>query len=212
MAEKPKHDQSTKTHIMKVATKLFSERGLEDVSVREIAKASGQNLSMISYYFGGKEGLYIAILHEHMEQTVAKIQEIFVDSDVQKMTKQSFRKEIHAMVSLVTNLKFASPEMSNIMYREKINRLPYAREIHEKLTTPVAEKILEIFRHAQKKGILRDNFDPRIFMGLLFDSIMGYFVSYDCGIKMMQGDWKFPRDKELFIDFVTDLFLQGILK
>lgn len=197
---------------MTVATKLFSERGFEDVSVREIAKASGQNLSMISYYFGGKEGLYVAILQEHMQKTIAEISKIFSSADVKKMTKQTFHKEIRSVVSLVTNLKFASPEMTNIMHRERINRLPYAREIHEKLTTPVVGQVVEVFKQAQKKGIVRSNFDPRVFIAVLFESVIGYFASHECGIKSFQGDWKFPRDKEKFIDFITDLFLQGIFK
>ena len=40
---------------------------MNGVSVRELASAAGVNLSMISYYFGGKEGLYAEILKEQFE-------------------------------------------------------------------------------------------------------------------------------------------------
>jgi AcrR family transcriptional regulator len=43
---------------------LFAERGLHGVSVRELAKAAGTNVSMISYHFGGKLGLYEAVLRQ----------------------------------------------------------------------------------------------------------------------------------------------------
>ena len=46
------------------ATPLFAEKGFNGVSVREIAGFAGVNVSMISYYFGGKEGLYAAVLNE----------------------------------------------------------------------------------------------------------------------------------------------------
>ncbi len=167
---------------------------------------------MISYYFGGKEGLYKAIIYEHMKLTISEIQKIFLTHEPQKMTKQSFRGEIRSLVALITNMKFASPEMTKIMQRERVDGLPFAREMHEQLIDPVAEQILEVFKEAQKKGILRSHMDPRIFMGMLFESILGYFTMHQCGLKTMQGDFKFPRDKEKFIDFVTDLFSEGILK
>jgi TetR/AcrR family transcriptional regulator len=49
---------------MEVGTDLFAERGLHGVSIRELSQAAGASISMISYYFGGKEGLYAAVLRE----------------------------------------------------------------------------------------------------------------------------------------------------
>jgi AcrR family transcriptional regulator len=51
-----------RTHLIAAATPLFARKGLNGVSVRELAKAAGVNGAMISYYFGGKEGLYEAVL------------------------------------------------------------------------------------------------------------------------------------------------------
>lgn len=50
--------------LMEVGTQLFAERGLNGVSVRELSQAAGASISMVSYYFGGKEGLYSAVLQE----------------------------------------------------------------------------------------------------------------------------------------------------
>ena len=43
---------------------LFAEYGYDKVSIRQIAADAGANSSMISYYFGSKQGLYEAILRE----------------------------------------------------------------------------------------------------------------------------------------------------
>ncbi len=48
--------------LLEVGTRLFAERGLYGVSIREISLEAGASISMISYYFGGKEGLYAAVL------------------------------------------------------------------------------------------------------------------------------------------------------
>jgi TetR/AcrR family transcriptional regulator len=50
--------------IIATATCLFAERGLNGVSIRELSTAAGVSISMISYYFSGKEGLYSSVLQE----------------------------------------------------------------------------------------------------------------------------------------------------
>ncbi|MGD9941733.1 MAG: transcriptional regulator CecR [Burkholderiaceae bacterium] len=41
--------------------KEFSERGVDGASARRVAEMAGQNVAAVTYYFGGKEGLYLAI-------------------------------------------------------------------------------------------------------------------------------------------------------
>ncbi|HJV65196.1 MAG TPA: TetR family transcriptional regulator [Geomonas sp.] len=53
-----------RTQLIAAATPLFARRGLNGVSTRELARAAGVNISMISYHFGGKAGLYEAVLRE----------------------------------------------------------------------------------------------------------------------------------------------------
>jgi TetR/AcrR family transcriptional regulator len=50
--------------LLAAATCLFAERGLNGISIRELSRAAGVSISMISYYFGGKEGLYSSVLEE----------------------------------------------------------------------------------------------------------------------------------------------------
>ena len=53
-----------RSKLVEVGTRLFAERGLYGVSVRELSLAAGTSISMVSYCFGGKEGLYAAVLQE----------------------------------------------------------------------------------------------------------------------------------------------------
>lgn len=58
---------TTKEQILICARKLFSSKGFAETSVRDIAKAAGQNLALISYHFGSKEGLLEAIISDFTE-------------------------------------------------------------------------------------------------------------------------------------------------
>lgn len=57
-------NKNAEQKIIEVATKLFAKNGFEGASTRDICKEAGVNISLISYYFGGKEGLYKKIVAE----------------------------------------------------------------------------------------------------------------------------------------------------
>jgi AcrR family transcriptional regulator len=50
--------------ILEVATREFAEKGLAGARIDVIAEAMRTSKRMIYYYFGSKEGLYVAVLEE----------------------------------------------------------------------------------------------------------------------------------------------------
>lgn len=58
------HPPSTQDKLLKAARDLFWTRGYSNVSVREITKAAGVDVALVSRYFGNKEGLFDATLAE----------------------------------------------------------------------------------------------------------------------------------------------------
>lgn len=66
-ARKPRADGAeARERLLHIALRLFAGKGYADTSTREIAQASGVNLSAIKYYFGDKAGLYRAVFTEPM--------------------------------------------------------------------------------------------------------------------------------------------------
>ncbi len=59
-------DLTAKGRILRAAEVLFAERGLDAVSLREVAIRAGQkNTNAVQYHFGSKEGLVYAIWERH---------------------------------------------------------------------------------------------------------------------------------------------------
>ncbi|MDI9915911.1 TetR family transcriptional regulator [Rhodococcus sp. IEGM 1379] len=53
--------------ITDVADRMFAERGVDEVSLREIVIESGQkNVSAVQYYFGGRDGLFLAVFRRRL--------------------------------------------------------------------------------------------------------------------------------------------------
>ena len=65
-------DLAPRDHLKRVARLLIAERGVRDVSVREIAQAaSHRNLGVVAYYFGTKDKLIAEILTDGAERIEA---------------------------------------------------------------------------------------------------------------------------------------------
>jgi TetR/AcrR family transcriptional regulator, regulator of cefoperazone and chloramphenicol sensitivity len=58
----PSKSDLAKTKLLEAALEVFGQKGLAGATVREIARAAGQNVAAIAYYFGGKEHLYCAVV------------------------------------------------------------------------------------------------------------------------------------------------------
>jgi AcrR family transcriptional regulator len=54
--------EGTKRNIIEIATEEFAGKGFSGARVDDIAARTKTSKRMIYYYFGGKEGLYIAVL------------------------------------------------------------------------------------------------------------------------------------------------------
>lgn len=54
--------QRTRERLMEEALRLFAVKGHEAVGTRELAAAAGTNIASIAFHFGGKEGLYGAVI------------------------------------------------------------------------------------------------------------------------------------------------------
>ena len=54
----------TRQQLLEVAGQLFAERGYARATSKEICELAGTNIAAVNYHFGGKDGLYAAVLEE----------------------------------------------------------------------------------------------------------------------------------------------------
>ncbi len=95
----------TRNLLLDTGLRLFAIHGFESVSTRQLTTESGTNIAAINYHFGGKEGLYRAVLEQLVVDTegyfgpgMAKIQESILAAadDRQKL--------VNAITGLIANL------------------------------------------------------------------------------------------------------------
>lgn len=67
----------TRKRILEAAFQSLAARGYTSLNVRDIAKDAGVNHALISYYFGGKDRLVIAVLDEANRQLLERQQQLY---------------------------------------------------------------------------------------------------------------------------------------
>ena len=63
--------EAARQALLEAGIELFGRRGLEGATTRDIAHAAGQNIAAIPYYFGSKDGLYLAVA-THLLDTIVQ--------------------------------------------------------------------------------------------------------------------------------------------
>lgn len=58
------HGDATRQHMLDVAGPLFAEYGYDATTSKRVCEAAGVNQAGVNYHFGGREGLYAAVLVE----------------------------------------------------------------------------------------------------------------------------------------------------
>jgi AcrR family transcriptional regulator len=67
----------TRASLLRAARKVFGRRGYYGASLDEIAEEAGFSKGALYYNFGGKEGLFGALLEERLEERVRTIRDAF---------------------------------------------------------------------------------------------------------------------------------------
>ena len=117
---------ATRDLILATAERMFAERGVHDVSNRQISEAAGQgNNTAVGYHFGTKTDLVRAIVRKHAERVEERrrelIAELGADPDVRDWVTVLVRSATDHMGSLGTPswlARFSAQLMNDPALRE----------------------------------------------------------------------------------------------
>src|SRR5688572_29765373 len=116
-ASEPRTNDPARTmaDIIEVATREFSEKGLAGARIDLIAEAMRTSKRMIYYYFGSKEGLYVAVL----EEAYRRIRAIESDLHLEDLAPED---ALRRLVGFTVDYQFANPDFIRLVMTENIHR------------------------------------------------------------------------------------------
>jgi AcrR family transcriptional regulator len=196
-----------KDHILDVAERVFSEKGFDGASTRLISGEAGVNMAMLNYYFGSKEGLFLAIFERKISHFQNILQNLGNDDTMTPWAKMENYIEMYGE-KVVNNNCF-----QKLLYQEMgINR---RTELSDKLREMLMKNVAEldkILREGIEKGDFKKDIDRSMVIATLYGTknyiintpvmstaLLGYDISDD---KMIEEKLK-PQIKS---------FMKNLLK
>jgi AcrR family transcriptional regulator len=105
---------ATREALLTAGAELFAERGYDGVPVAAIAGKAGVNKAMINYHFGGKRGLYLAIVSTTFADIIGRVEAL---ADSPRPAPEVLRELIAAVGELATR---RHPHFCSMMLREVV--------------------------------------------------------------------------------------------
>jgi AcrR family transcriptional regulator len=146
--------ERSRADLLAVATEVFAESGYSGARVDEIAERTRTTKRMIYYYFGSKEGLYMAVLetaYRGIREAEQRLQVDHVDPVVamRRLAELTFDHHLdhQAFIRLVA--------IENIHRGEYIGRLDSLRS----LAQPATSLLDEILSRGREQGVFRADVD-----------------------------------------------------
>jgi AcrR family transcriptional regulator len=157
-----------KIQILTVAEKLFSDKGFEGTSIRDISKHAKINIAMVSYYFGSKDKLLESLILYKTADLKLQIESL-QHEDLHPLDK------VNKLVEIYINRINCNRGIFRVLHFE------LASKKREESLTAFTElkkgnlKSLEsIIKEGQSKGIFRKD----VIIPLITPTIMGTFFHF----------------------------------
>jgi AcrR family transcriptional regulator len=147
--------QAVHEALLEAARQQFSRHGYNGVSIRRLATAAGVNSSMIHYYFGGKRGLYEAMLAEALRPLFGQLRDIAAAKDNDRLA---------AFVSAHMHHLAQRPWLAALVVRDVLAQEGELREhFLREYAEPGGQGILSALMQDEiRAGRMRRDLDPRM--------------------------------------------------
>ena len=148
-AEGVKHD------ILMVAMAEFAENGLAGARIDEIAAKTKTSKRMIYYYFGDKDGLYLAAL----ESAYARVRAGESEIDIDHMKAE---EAMESLVRFIFDHHSSNPDLIRMVMNENVNHANYLKksEFIRDLNLTAMRRLQRVLEMGQEEGVFRKDIDP----------------------------------------------------
>ena len=160
--------QATRDAILKAATKVFAKQGYAGGRVEQISKAAKSYDRMIYYYFGSKEGLFIAVLEEMYRR--------FNDAESKlRLDASDPVASLHAVIRFMWGYYLKNPEFITLLNTENLHRGQHiAKSLRAReYSSPAVNVLGEVLASGAKRKLFRTDIAARDVY--LMIAAMGYF-------------------------------------
>jgi AcrR family transcriptional regulator len=147
--------ERTMANILEVAMAEFAEKGLAGARIDEIAAATQTSKRMIYYYFGSKEGLYLAVL----EESYRRMREIESQQHLENLAPEA---ALRRLVEFTFDHHVSHENYIRLVISENMNRGQFLAQSQsiQQLNVPAISAIRQLYERGVASGDFRPGLDP----------------------------------------------------
>ena len=160
--------QDSRVALLDAAKELFAIKGYSGTKVRDIVQKAKVNVSLVSYHFGGKEGIYREVLIQLGDKNLKIARDCLVPSE----TMEGFLAGLEAYVKRHISEAATRLEDFYLISREIDNVSPVFLELMEPLFSKPQILMIQFFEAAREKGFIDSSIDPTTAANLLQGQII----------------------------------------
>jgi AcrR family transcriptional regulator len=163
--------ERTRAELLDIATQTFAESGFSGTRVDEIAARTRTTKRMIYYYFGGKEGLYLAVL-ERAYRGIREAEQALHVGDLPPI------EALRRIAELTYDHHLAHTDFIRLVSIENIHRGDYIRKVESlrTLNAPALGVLDVALTRGRDEGVFRGDVDA-LDVHLLISSYCFFQVS-----------------------------------
>lgn len=199
--------ERTREELLRAARMLFTRKGFTATTVKEIADEARVNVSLISYHFDGKEGLFRACLNSF----AAKRREIAARTLRPPHDTAEFRAALTRFFEEMVGLFLAEKEMALIIHCDLDIEVPAVEDIFRETMLPIFQSVVSFMTEAVQNGIIGRNRDPAIVAGLFFGSMVHAMRSNPLAEKFLNRSLGNDEYRTQLKTTLVDIFCEGLL-
>jgi len=204
---RPRSAKTTRENILRSAKKIFSRDGYEGARIEKISRAAKSYDSLIYYYFGSKEKLFVTVLEAAYKDIFEAEKNLELDMDdpvaaLRKIIEFPFRYYLQ------------NPEVIVLLGTENLQKGKHIRKSRtaDQYALPIMSILEEVIQRGVDKGMFRAGVNCRkLYMAI---TSLGYFyVSNRYTFSaFLNVDLMDAETVDEWGAYISDLLLESVLK
>jgi AcrR family transcriptional regulator len=195
---------SAREALLDAATGIFARDGFDGARVEAIARAAGVNKAMINYHFGGKAGLYTAILLHTFEGARERFAGI-------RTSREPADARLRAFIRAFADMASRRPQLPAMLLREVMSG---GRHLDDRVL-PQLLSLFALVRETVQRGIREGTFrraDPFATHLSLVGGLVFFFATQPFRKRLVaEGKVPFPAPSPAaFVRHMEELFARGL--
>jgi len=154
--------------IVREATRLFAEKGVDATSVQEVASAVGLSKPSVLYHFPSKEALHAAVIDELTSRWNEVLPRLFAAA--------TRTDRFDALFTEASSFFAEEMDRARLLVREALDRPARLRETLRERGSGWMTLLSQAIRVAQNEGLVRKSVDPEAYVLEAIILLLGTFA------------------------------------